>query len=205
MKSVNIFLLLIPVFCFGQFEEYIEKDPEPIILDHRGFVYSLLETGSGLGIFYEIPLSENFWHVGFNFDIIMVRDKNQLETINYFGQPITFNKRNNVFLFDLMVSAKKRLFVTSFDDSFRPYVFGGIGPLYGVNFPEDDAFTGIKLSNQDEWIIAGMIGLGIDADVDGGYYVGFRTQYRFMPFIKQLGETKDHSMIDIRFEIGQRF
>lgn len=204
MKFLTVLMLIAPVLCFGQFEEYIEKDPEPIVLDHRGFVYSLLETGSGLGLFYEIPY-DNYWHLGFDFDVIMLRDKNQLEYVSYNGYQYTFNKKNNVFLFDLMVMGKKRLFARSFDDSFRPYLLGGFGPVYGVNFPEDNPVTKEEQPNQDSWILAGMVGLGIDADIDGGYYIGFRAQYRFMQFSKTIGETDDHSMVDIRFEIGQRF
>ena len=204
MKYFIIAVLLVPVLCFGQFEEYIEKDPEPLSMTHRGGVFSIMETGSGLGGFYEIPI-QNFMHITYTLNAIMIRDKNQIDSYDPItGNPRTYNKKNSVFLFDLMISLKKRLFPRSFDDSFRPYIIGAVGPVYGVNFQVND-FNNEELPTIDGWVISWSLGLGIDVDLNEGIYGGLRTQYRFMPFDKKIGETKDHSMIDIRFEIGQRF
>ena len=197
-------LLILPMLGFGQISKYLEDDPAPKIKKHRGLAYSLLETGSGLGVFYELPF-DHFLHWGLGFDAFMLRDKNQIDYY-YNGYPYTIGKQNNVYLFDLLLTVKKRLFAEDFDDSFRPFLIAGAGPVFGMNFPEFDRDAlGQKLEDQYRWTLAGVIGIGLDADVDGKYYFGFRTQYRIMPFSKQLGERKDHSMIDIRLEIGQRF
>jgi len=183
MKYFIIAILLVPVLCFGQFEEYIEKDPEPLSMTHRGGVFSIMETGSGLGGFYEIPI-QNFMHITYTLNAIMLRDKNQIETFNPItGNPVTLNRKNNVFLFDLMISLKKRLFPRSFDDSFRPYIVGAVGPVYGVNFPEDD--FGKELPTKDGWVLSWGLGFGIDVDINESVYGGLRTQYRFMTFDKK--------------------
>jgi hypothetical protein len=199
-------VLLIPVASFAQIDEYLEDDPEPTITNHRGLAYSLLETGSGLGLFYELPI-ESFFHLGVGFDAFMLRDRGQFTyTSPFTGRPVDFNKENNVFLFDLLFTAKKRLFVDKVDDSFRPFLTAAVGPVFGMNFPESDRDDeGFKLKNQYRWTVAGILGAGIDADVDGKYFFGIRAQYRIMPFFDKLGERTDHSMIDIRLEIGQRF
>lgn len=203
MNFINFLIILAPIYCYGQFEEFIEKDPEPTTMIHGGGAFSIMETGFGLGAFYETPFLNDL-HFGLSLDIIKIRDKDQIELTDPFtGYTYTFNKKNDVYLFNLMISAKKRLFSGSFDDSFRPYLIGLIGPVYGINYPEDE--NGKDLSNPHQWIIAGAIGVGLDADFQGGFYGGLRTQYRFMPFSKRIGERQDHSMIDIRFEIGQRF
>ncbi len=201
-----LILLFLPLALSAQIDKYLEDDPEPTIKNHRGLAYSLLETGSGLGLFYELPV-EGFFHLGLGFDVFMLRDNNQIDYTNpYTGYPSVYGKENNVFLFDLMFTAKKRLLADRVDDSFRPFLIGAVGPVFGMNFPEADRDAeGIKLKDQYRWTAAALIGIGLDADVDGKYFFGFRTQYRFMPFSKQLGERKDHSMIDIRLEIGQRF
>ena len=202
-----IILLLIPILSFAQFEDYIEDDSKPTVMSHRGFAYSLLETGSGLGFFYELP-SANFFHFGAVFDAFMLRDNAQLEYYDpFYDVPRSYGKLNNVFLLDLMVSVKKRMFQNSLHDSFRPFITAAVGPVYGMNFREfnRNPQTGEKLRDQFGWTLGGLIGAGIDADVDGNYFFGFRFQYRILPFGKTIGERKDHSMVDLRLEVGQRF
>lgn len=201
-----LIFLIIPLIGSAQIADYLEDDPKPTIKNQRGFAYSLLETGSGLGFFYEMPI-EGYIHLGFGFDAFMLRDKNQVEFISpWTGRPYSIGKENNVYLLDLMFSAKKRLFAEDFDDSFRPFVTAAVGPVFGMNFPEYDTdIEGNKTHDQYRWTLGGIVGLGIDADVDGKYFFGFRLQYRIMPFSKQLGERQDHSMVDVRLEIGQRF
>ena len=202
---VILITLFLPVALFAQIDDYLEADPQPTIAKQRGLAFSLLETGSGLGFFYELPV-EGYFHLGLGFDAFMLRDRNEVNYFNSFGQPAVYGKENNVFLFDLMFTVKKRLFVDTVDDSFRPFLIGAVGPVFGMNFPESDReIQGIKLENQYRWTAAAIFGIGLDADVDGKYFFGFRAQYRVMPFFEKLGERKDHSMIDIRLEIGQRF
>jgi len=202
-----LIFLIIPLMASAQIAEYLEDDPKPTIKNQRGLAYSLLETGSGLGFFYELPI-EGYIHLGLGFDAFMLRDKNQVDLPNPFypDRPYSIGKENNVYLLDLMFSAKKRLFPEEFDDSFRPFLSAAVGPVFGMNFPEYDTdIEGNPLKDQFEWALGGIVGAGIDADVDGKYFFGFRLQYRILPFSKQLGERKDHSMIDVRLEIGQRF
>jgi len=198
--------LALPMVSLAQIDVYLEDDPKPTITSHRGLAYSLLETGSGIGLFYEMPL-EGFYHIGLGFDAFMLRDNNEFPYTDPFtGYTYNIGRENNVFLFDLMFTAKKRLFVDKVDDSFRPFITAAVGPVFGMNFPEFDRnVEGEKLNDQYRWTAAAILGFGLDADVDGKYFFGFRTQYRIMPFGKQLGERKNHSMIDIRLEIGQRF
>lgn len=204
IKSLLLSLLL-PLILFGQMENFIEEDPPPVVKNHRGLVYSLLESGSGIGIFYEVPFPE-FYHLGLALDVIMIRDDGQIDGIDYYGRPFSIGKRNNVFLFDLMATVKKRLFTNELDDSFRPFLLASAGPVYGMNFPEySEDILGNKTRKQFAWTLAASIGAGLDADLDGGYFFGFRTQYRLMPFPEKIGEVENHSMIDIRFEVGQRF
>ncbi|MCB0281261.1 MAG: hypothetical protein KDF60_01670 [Calditrichaeota bacterium] len=202
---VLLLFILTPAMGFSQLYDYLEDDPAPTIKKHRGLAYSLLETGSGLGVFYEIPFM-NFMHWGAEFDAFMLRDKNEFGYTDYYGYYRTIGKENNVYLFDLMFTLKQRLFAEDFDDSFRPFITASIGPVFGMNFPEFDRDAdGQKLKDQYLWTLGGIIGMGLDADVDGKYYFGLRTQYRILPFSERLGERKNHSMIDVRLEIGQRF
>ncbi len=203
MRSRWFFLfLLLPIALSAQIDVYLEEDPEPTIKDHRGLAYSLVETGSGLGLFYETP-AFGFVHVGAEFTALIIRDRSEINYIDQFGFPRTYGKENNVFLLDLMFIGKWRLFAREFDDSFRPFITAGAGPVFGMNFPE--ATNDVQTEDQYLWAPAGLIGFGLDADVDNQYFFGFRAQYRIIPFSERLGERTNHSMIDIRLEIGQRF
>lgn len=206
-RALCIFIIMIPMVSFAQFQKFIEKDPEPTVMSHRGLAYSLLETGSGLGLFYELP-TVNFFHFGLVFDAFMLRDNGQIEYYDpFYRVPRSYGKVNNVFLLDLMVTVKKRLFQNTLHDSFRPFITASVGPIYAMNYREynRNPFTDEKLNDQFGWTLGGIIGAGIDADVDGTYFFGLRFQYRVMPFDKMIGESKDHSMVDLRLEVGQRF
>ncbi len=164
--------------------------------------YSIAETGSGLGLFYETP-AYGYLHLGGEFTALIIRDRSEITYYDNFGILRTYGKQNNVFLLDLMLTAKLRLFAEDFDDSFRPFLTIGAGPVFGMNFPEDD--NRFQTRDQYMWAPGGLIGFGLDADVDRQYYFGFRAQYRIMPFSERLGERSNHSMIDLRLEVGQRF
>lgn len=206
-KYLILTFLIIPLLSFAQFEKYLVKDPEPTVMKHRGLSYSLLETGSGLGLYYERPVGD-FFHLGLMFDAFMLRDNGQLDFYDPYYGYFTSGKINNVYLLDLMFTVKKRLFEKVLHDSFRPFLTASIGPVYGMNYREykTNPYPPFqRLYNQFGWTLGGAVGAGIDADVDGSYYFGLRLLYRFMPFDKYIGETKDHSMVGIRFEVGQRF
>ncbi|RMH61951.1 MAG: hypothetical protein D6677_10955 [Calditrichaeota bacterium] len=197
-------LLLLPLLARAQFQDLVEKDPEPVFKKHRGFAYSLVETGSGLGFFYETPLDHpHFFHIGGVFDALIIRDSGQIDFYDPYYGYVTYGKKNNVFLLDMLATVKWRLLPYTMDDSFRPFVSAGAGVAFGMNFPETS--VDVPLENQYLWAPEGVIGAGIDADVEGKTYVGVRVQYRIIPFSEKLGERSNHSMLDLRLEIGQRF
>jgi len=206
-KWLIISLLIIPLGALAQMENYIEEDPEPIVQRHRGFAFSLLEYGSGLGGFWEYPM-RGYYHLGFSFDAIMLRDSKEFTIPTYYGYTYQFNKKNNVYMFDILFSLKKRLFTHALDNSIRPFVGVQAGPVYAMNFPEkylDENNEIVKRKNQYMWTMSGMGEVGIDADVNPQNFMAIRFQYRIIPFASKLGERKNQSTFDIRLEVGQRF
>lgn len=204
MRFINIILIIcLPVYGFCQFEEYLQDDPEPKIEKQWGGAFSVLESGSGLGVFYAKPL-KHFIHIGLSFDAFMLRDSEQYEYYSYYyNQYVTGNKKNNVYIFDLLFTAKKRLLAYSVDDQFRPFIAISTGPVFGMNFPEEDNEENPK--NEYEWALNAAIAAGVDVAMDGNYMIGLRLQYRFMKFTGTLGERQDHSMLDVRIEFGKLF
>lgn len=164
-----------------------------------GLVFSMAETGSGFGIFMSLP-TNIFYHIGVIADVYFLRDSKQINYTDYYGYPRVVNKENDVYIFDLMFTLKKRLFVEDIHEDVRPFIAGGLGPVFGINFPEDDT-----LENQHEWTFGGFIGVGADISTDDTFFISMRAQYRIFPFFNPLGEATNHSMFEVRFEIGKRF
>ena len=201
--TILLIILSIPLFSLGQYEKYLQEHPEPSSESQWGGAFSVVESGSGLGVFYAKPL-KGFYHIGVSFDAFMLRDSKQFEYYNYYYQTyVTGNKQNNVYIFDILFTVKKRLLAYSIDDQFRPFVALNIGPVFGMNFPEANNET--KVRNEYEWAANVALAVGADVALDGNYLLGLRLQYRFMKFTDILGERQNHSMFDVRLEFGKLF
>jgi hypothetical protein len=199
-KLVGIALLLIisAGLCFAQAQN--ETDDIESIKHKRqaGFALTMAETGSGIGGFMVWPMNDDF-HIGPMLNFYFLRDSRQLDFYDpYFGVPISINKENNVYLLDFLITIKRRFFKDDLDDSFRPFLTAALGAVYGMNFPE---FS----EDLDDLTYGGFIGAGADICIGARNLVSIRAQYRIMPFAEKIGETSDHSMFELRFEIGQRF
>ncbi len=193
-----IFLMLAPLQIFAQYEKYLLKDPEPKVYKQGGVAFSVVELGTGLGGFYSVPL-KHFWHVGIASDFFLLRDENQIDIIDpWTGIPVTINKENNAYVMDLTVSLKKRLLARKIDDSLRPFVAAGVGPMYGINFPIDK-----KKKDEYRWAWSAFGAAGVDIALESNYFLGLRLQYRVIKFQKTFVGKKDHSTFDIRLEIGK--
>lgn len=205
MKGIFVYSLLI-FFAFSQFiyaQNEIQSDEDTQFRQAKteaGFVFTMAETGSGFGAFFALPFGSIF-HVGATADAYFIRDSKQFDYQNpYTGYVQSINDVNDVYIFDVMITLKRRLFADDIHDSFRPFITGGFGPVYGMNFPEVD-----ELPNQQEFSFGGFFGAGADISVDKKFFISVRAQYRILPFSRPLGETNNHSMFELRFEIGKRF
>lgn len=168
-----------------------------------GIVLTMAETGSAIGGFMVWPIFKNF-HIGPTLDFYFLRDTRQIDLYNYYyNVPYSINKENNVYLLDFLITAKRRFFRESLDDSFRPFLTGAVGAIYGMNFPEENAY--VKKKNEFALTFGGFFGTGVDICIGDRNLISVRAQYRIMPFPTRIGETSDHSMFELRFELGQRF
>ncbi len=181
-------------------DRYLLKDPEPTEYRQAGVAFSVVELGTGIGGFYSIPLP-HFFHVGIQADFFLLRDKNQIDLIDpWTGIPVTINKINNAYLSDLTFTLKKRLLAYKIDDSLRPFVAVGGGPMYGINFPEDK-----RKRDEFRWAWNVFGAAGVDIAMESQYFLGLRLQYRVIRFFENFTGKKDHSTFDVRIEIGKFF
>jgi hypothetical protein len=207
MKIIKIMVILavLSMVAAAQDNEWTEEERT-----HRqgGIVFTMAETGSGFGGYFSWPLFK-YYHIGFATDVLFIRDSQEFTYTDYYYGPISINKINNVYLLDFFFIAKRRLFAESMDEGFRPFITAAFGPIYGINHPEKWAKRpppyGYGLTNTADLTLGGFFGLGVDVNAGTTYFFSIRAQYRIMPFSEQIGETADHSMIELRFELGKRF
>jgi hypothetical protein len=201
IKTILALLFFYLIVC-AQDEEWNE---EQTTYRQGGIVFTMAETGSGFGGFFSWPLFKNM-HFGLATDFLFIRDSKEITyTDPYYYYPVTYNKVNNVYLIDFFVIAKKRLFAESMDEGFRPFITAAAGPVYGINHPEKWAKQEYGLSNTSDLTVGGFFGAGVDINAGSSYFFSVRAQYRIIPFSIQIGETNNHSMLELRFEIGKRF
>jgi hypothetical protein len=204
-----IILSFIFVFTIGSAQIATTEEYEVVYQPEKqaGFVFSMAETGSGFGGFIAWPLIKYF-HFGLSLDMFFIRDSREFTYYDpyYYGYYYTVNKENNVYIFDLLLIMKYRLFAQELDESFRPFVSAAFGYIYGMNYPEYSRTPeGFPTNDQFDWTLGGFFGIGTDISTANMFYVSIRGQYRIMPFSEMIGERSNHSMFELRLEIGRRF
>jgi hypothetical protein len=204
MRIVKTILVLL-FFSFMLYAQDEEWDEEQTSYRQGGIVFTMAETGSGFGGFFSWPLLQSM-HFGLATDLLFIRDSKEITyTDPYYYYPVTYNKINNVYLIDIFFIVKKRLFSKSMDEGFRPFITAAAGPIYGINHPEKWAKKQYGLSNTSDLTLGGFFGAGVDINAGSSYFFSIRAQYRIIPFNEIIGETDNHSMLELRFELGKRF
>ena len=207
MKIRYIFIVLaLTLFSLNLYAQPLDNESE-YDMRYAGFSFTMAETGSGIGGMMAWPTFKDT-HLGISLEGYFLRDSDEYTFYDpyYYTYPITVNKENNVYLLDFMLSLKRRFFASDLDESLRPFLSAGVGPYYGMNFPEYSRdLEGNKTVDQYAWALGGYVGAGVDVDASTNYFISIRAQYRIIPFVEYIGERKNHSMFELRFEIGNRY
>lgn len=193
--------ILIPIVLKAQYKDFAAHHS-----DEYGAGITVAMSGFGLGGYYRFALP-NFFFVGANLDLYMMRDEKQLDYYDPYWQVyVERNKQNRLFVIPLAVELKKRLFQDNIEENFRPYIIGMGGLTFGMNFPKDYYRNGQKISRDNEYqtTFNFAIGAGIDFTTRDAYYLSIRPQYRINYFPTQIAGKKNHSNFEIRLEIGKR-
>ena len=75
-----------------------------------------------------------------------------------------------------------------------------------MNYPEYNTdILGNPTFDQFGWALGGFLGAGVDVDASTSFFMSIRAQYRIIPFAKKIGERKNHSMFELRFEFSNRY
>lgn len=144
-------------------------------------------SGWGLGGFYQHLLAENltgFVHLG----ISGRRNSDEFENALLGPIPVVANKVNRLFMFPLTVGVQYRLFSTELQESFRPFVSGGVGPTLIMSTPylrDTEYYEFFSSFGHAELHVraGGFVGVGsYFGSVQTGSIVGVQVRYYTIPF-----------------------
>ncbi|RMG63635.1 MAG: hypothetical protein D6715_10985 [Calditrichaeota bacterium] len=162
----------------------------------KGFSFSMGFAGTGVGAFYRKALP-HYSHIGITAEFFIMRDDKEFQGFDIFGRPVSINKVNRLFFLPVNIEFKKRLFVNDIEDNFRPHLVVQAGTIFGMNFPKAD-----ELSNEFQFSLNAVIGLGVDVKNGKDYFIGIRPQYRIIYFPSAIAGKKNHSNLEIKLEVG---
>lgn len=95
--------------------------------DAWGFDVMVSNNGFGAGGFFRHEFSDELSGIVM-LGISDVKDEEEVEHFDFFGNSIIPGKKNRLLMLPLMFGVQYRLFKDDVMDNFRPYVSGGLGP-----------------------------------------------------------------------------
>lgn len=139
------------------------------------------EGGVGLGTFYRKEIGNNFTFFS-DFSISEAKDEKEIESYDYWGNPITYGKKNRIFLLPLNFGVQYRLFKDDISDNLRPYINFGIGPSMALTTPYEKEFFSAFGKAQLKYAAGGYIGLGANFGLDKSSLLGINLRYYIINF-----------------------
>jgi hypothetical protein len=161
-----------------------EKPPEEFPWNAWGVDIMFGEGGVGLGAFYRRQIGGNLTFFS-DFSFSETKDEKEIETYDYWGNPITYGKKNRVFLLPLNFGLQYRLFKNEINDNLRPYVNFGIGPSMALTTPYEKEFFSAFGKAQAKYAAGGYVGLGANFGIDKSALIGFNIRYYLIHFFDE--------------------
>lgn len=175
-----IFLLLPLVSVNAQRIGELAPERHPEIFPDNSWGADLMfgEGGFGLGTFLRKNFSQEI--TGFiDISFSESKDDREVEYIDYWGNKITPNKENRVFLIPLNFGIQYRLFTESLTDNLRPYLNAGIGPTLAVSTPYDREFFNAFGHARAHYAVGGYVGFGANFGLSKSNLVGINARYYY--------------------------
>jgi hypothetical protein len=122
-RALILFFLLPLIFTSAQRIGKIAPEKPPIVFPANTWGGDLMfgEGGFGLGTFYRRSFSRN-WAGFVDLSFSEMKDEQEIEYVDYYGNTFVYNKQNRVFLLPLNFGFQYRLFSDALTEGFRPYL-----------------------------------------------------------------------------------
>jgi len=101
------------------------------------------------------------------------------------GQTNCYRKRKQSLYGSNHCGLQYRLFEKELTDNLRPYINGGIGPVFAISTPyEEEFFNSFKYAKV-HFGVGGYIGLGADFGLSKSHLIGLNMRYHFTKFVTE--------------------
>jgi len=214
MKKRNLFLIIL-VFLITQNafpvdslkKTYKEKPP----FSHRNnwgisFVYSDKGFGFGTNLYKSIS---NTADLVMGINISGVKDPNEFEQFDYFGNSFTPDKINRVYTIPLNIGIQKYFFTEELDESFRPNISIGISPTLVLTNPYDKSFFKAFGYFNAGFAFGGYAGIGMEYKESNSVAFSLSLRYSYLPVIvNEIKSLRDKTINDVggfQLAIGVNF
>lgn len=184
-KLIFLILFSIPTsFLLAQEIGEVVPQKPPMVFPPNAFgmEFQIGESGFGFGGFYRKQLNTKF-ALFTDVTISEAKDEREIQYIDYYGNTITFGKKNRVFLIPFTLSAQYRLFENDLTDNLRPYIFAGAGPTLAITTPYEQEFFKAFSYAQTRYAVSGVAGFGANFGLDKNSLVGLTVSYSYTSFI----------------------
>jgi len=171
------------VFIFKSPRPLVSVSPSEIVFDNAaGFNMLLSGSGFGFGLFYYLRLSEN-WNGFISAYFSGARASDEFSYYDpYTGEEIVPGKVNRLYVIPLMFGVQYYMFKSELDDTFQPYLSGGLGPSFVLaNSFQREFFNAIGYT-QFNTRFGTFIGAGADVMAKYNTVMGVDIRYYYIPF-----------------------
>ena len=189
------------------------KDVAPDTADKPnsvGLDIMLGNSGFGMGFFYRQALNGTLsWT--FSLSASEAKAPNEVDYIDPFtGQKYVPGKVNQLFVFPVMVGLQYRLFKDQITDTFRPYVYCGIGPNTIFSAPYNVPLSTSISHGRGYFGLGAYFGGGAYFGLDPNSLVGVSVRYYILPMSHGIESLQNEPMANfntffITFNIATQY
>jgi len=171
------------VFIFRSPRPLISLSPSEIIYDNSaGFNMIISGNGFGFGGFFTTNLSEDL----LAFASVYFSGARESDEFEYYdpitGEIIVPGKKNRLYVVPLMFGLQYYIFRNELDESFQPYIGGGLGPAFVLaNSFQREFFNAIGYT-QFNTRPGFFLGAGADIMSKHNTVMGLDIRYYYIPF-----------------------
>jgi hypothetical protein len=187
MRIKIIVILIIFLFSGNLFSQDTAKTvakPRKIIEGRNNWGLNLVYTDRGFG------LSGNLYKaLGKDFDfqagltISGLKDANEFEQFDYYGNSYIYNKLNRVFLISFNAGIHKYLFSDELAEGFKPLISIGVSPTLVLTNPYEKNFFSAFGYMKNAFALGGYAGVGMEYKESNSVAFSLNIRYSYIPII----------------------
>ncbi|MDQ3022314.1 MAG: hypothetical protein M3R36_17350 [Bacteroidota bacterium] len=194
--TIVIFILLISFSSqsFSQSNnkiEYTKKETRNV----WGLGFNYAENGFGPSVSLFAPIGKAT-DLSFNLIFSGVTDAREIERFDVFGNSITYDKINRVFMIPLSIGIKQQLFKDDIEGDFIPLVNFGISPTLILTNPYNESFFNALGYTKTHFGFGGYGGIGVYFKQSESISMSVNLNYYYIPIFGEAVQSLQYSTID---------